>query len=150
MSTLVQRVSDDLKKAMLAKDAPRVSALRMVRAAFIEASKLGTGEVTEEGAVEVLRRIRKQRIDAAEEYLKANRPDLADAERVDVAIIDDYLPKLADEATTLEWVKAAIAASGATSVKQMGKVIGLVMKDHKADADGALVRALIERELGGA
>ncbi|MCK6524110.1 GatB/YqeY domain-containing protein [Myxococcota bacterium] len=150
MSTLVQRVSDDLKKAMLAKDAPRVNALRMVRAAFIEASKLGTGEVTEEGAVEVLRRIRKQRIDAAEEYVKANRPDLADAERVDVAIIDDYLPKLADEATTLEWVRAAIAASGATSVKQMGKVIGLVMKDHKADADGALVRALIERELGGA
>ena len=50
----------------------------------------------------------------------------------------------------MEWVKAAIAASGATSVKQMGKVIGLVMKDHKGDADGALVRTLIERELGGA
>lgn len=150
MSTLVQRVSDDLKKAMLAKDAARVNALRMVRAAFIEASKLGSGEVTEEGAIDILRRIRKQRLDSAEAYNDANRPDLAAGELVDVPIIDEYLPKLADEATTLEWVKAAIAASGATSVKQMGKVIGLVMKDHKGDADGALVRTLIERELGGA
>ena len=150
MSTLVQRVSDDLKKAMLAKDAVRVNALRMVRAAFIEASKLGAGEVTEEGAVDILRRIRKQRVDSAEAYVAANRADLAEAETADISIIDEYLPKLADEATTLEWVKAAIAASGATSVKQMGKVIGLVMKDHKGDADGALVRTLIERELGGA
>ena len=151
MSTLVQRVSDDLKKAMLAKDAARVNALRMVRAAFIEASKKpNAGEVTDEIAVEILRSIRKQRLDSAAEYVKGNRPDLAAGELVDVPIIDEYLPKLADEATTLEWVKAAIAASGATSVKQMGKVIGLVMKDHKGDADGALVRTLIERELGGA
>lgn len=147
--SLLDQVSADLKTAMLAKDAPRVAGIRMIRAAFIEMSKDGKGEVTDERAVEALRRLKKQREDSIESYVAGNREDLAATERAELAIIEGYLPRLADEATTLAWVREAIAASGATSPKEMGKAMGALMKAHKADIDGALAKTLLTRELGG-
>lgn len=149
MATLVDRVSDDLKQAMLAKDAVRVTGIRMIRAAFIELQKEGKGEVTDERCVEALRRLKKQREDSIAAYDAGGRADLAAQERAELAIIDGYLPQLADEATTLQWVREAIAASGATSAKEMGKAMGQLMKLHKADVDAALARTLLTRELGG-
>jgi hypothetical protein len=134
LSTLVETVSSELKVAMLARDAARTGALRMIRAAFIELAKDGKGEVTDERCVEVLRRLRKQREDSIDSYEKAGRTDLA---------------KLADEATTLEWVRAAIAESGAQGPREMGKAMGALMKAHKADVDAGLARQLLTRELGG-
>lgn len=147
MPTLVETVSSELKQAMLAKDAPRVTGLRMIRAAFIEMEKDGKGAVTEERALEALRRLKKQREDSIAEYTKANRADLAEVEIVELAIIEGFLPKLADEPTTLAWVKEAIAASGAKSSKEAGKVMGALMKAHKADVDGGLAKKLIDQEL---
>jgi uncharacterized protein YqeY len=149
MSALVDRVSADLKAAMLAKDAPRTTALRMIRAAFIELAKEGKGEVTDDRCLDALRRLKKQREESIATYTQANRADLADAERGELAIIESLLPKLADEATTLQWVREAIAESGATGPKEMGKAMGALMKAHKADVDGALARTLLTRELGG-
>lgn len=149
MAALVDKVSESLKAAMLAKDAARTGALRMIRAAFIELQKEGKGEVTDERCVESLRRLKKQREDSIQSYEQAGRADLAEVERAEIAIIEAFLPQLADEATTLGWVKEAIAASGATSPKEMGKAMGALMKAHKADVDGALAQALLKRELGG-
>lgn len=149
MPTLVDTVSAELKVAMLARDAARTGALRMIRAAFIELAKDGKGEVTDERCVETLRRLRKQREDSVQSYEQAGRADLADVERAEMAIIDALLPKLADEATTLAWVRAAIAESGATSAREMGKAMGALMKAHKADIDAGMARALLTRELGG-
>jgi uncharacterized protein YqeY len=78
------------------------------------------------------------------------REELAEQERLELAIIEGLLPQLADEATTLGWVREAIAASGATSPRDMGKAMGALMKAHKSDIDGALARRLLEQVLAGA
>lgn len=147
--SLVDQIAADLKQSMLARDTSRTTGLRMIRAAFIEAEKEGKGALTDERCLESLRRLKKQREDSIQSYEGAGRADLADVERAELTIIEAYLPKLADEATTLGWVREAIASAGATSAKEMGKVMGVLMKAHKADIDGGLARTLIERELGG-
>jgi len=146
--SLVEQVSADLKQAMLARDSARVSALRMIRAAFIELEKEGKGAVTDERCMEALRRLKKQREDSVQAYTAAGREDLAAPERAEMALIEGYLPRLADEATTLAWVREAIAGSGASGGKDLGKAMGALMKAHKADVDAALARALLQRELG--
>lgn len=146
--SLVQAVSDELKKAMLAKDAPRVGALRMIRAKFIELEKSGTGAVTDDKAIAALRSLKKQREESILAFA-GTRDDLADTERAELAVIDGFLPKLADEAQTAVWVAEAIAASGATNPKDFGKVMGVLMKSHKDDIDGGVARALINKALGG-
>ena len=146
---LTDQIAADLKTSMLARDAARTSALRMVRAAFIELEKDGKGPVTDERCLDALRRLKKQREDAIAAYLVAGRADSAASERFEMELIEGYLPKLADEATTLGWVKEAIAASGANSAKEVGKAMGALMKTHKADVDATLARTLLTRELGG-
>jgi uncharacterized protein YqeY len=146
--SLINRVSDELKKSMLAKDAARTTGWRMIRAAFIELQKEGKGEVDDERCIESLRRLKKQREDSITEYVKAAREDLAEQERIELAQIESLLPQLADEATTRGWVREAIAASGATTPREMGKAMGVLMKAHKADVDAALARRLFEEELG--
>ncbi len=147
--SLIEQLSVDLKQSMLARDAARTSGLRMIRAAFIELEKEGKGEVTDERCLDALRRLKKQREDSISSYEAAGREDLAATERAELVIIDAYLPTLADEAQTLVWVKEAIAASGVSTAREMGKAMGALMKAHKADVDGALARTLLQRELGG-
>lgn len=146
--SLVDQVSADLKQAMLAKDAPRTTGLRMIRAAFIELAKDGKGEVTDERCLEALRRLKKQREDSIGAYASAGRADLADVERAELAIIEAYLPRLADEAATELWVREAVASSGAVGPKDLGKAMGALMKAHKADVDATLARTLLQRALG--
>jgi uncharacterized protein YqeY len=146
--SLVDQVSSDLKQAMLARDVARTAGLRMIRAAFIELQKDGKGEVTEERCLDALRRLKKQREDSIQAYEGGGRADLADVERAELTVIEGYLPKLADEAQTLVWVREAIAASGASGGKEVGKAMGALMKAHKADVDGTLARTLLQKELG--
>jgi uncharacterized protein YqeY len=145
--SLMDQVSAELKKAMLAKDAPRTTGLRMIRAAFIELEKEGKGEVTEDRCLDALKRLKKQRLDSIASYEAAKREDLAEVERAELSVIETFLPKQADEATTRAWVKEAIAASGATSPREMGKAMGALMKAHKDDIDAGLARKLLEQEL---
>jgi uncharacterized protein YqeY len=142
--TLVDRVSEDLKTAMKERDADKTKALRMIRAAFIEAAKSGEGEVTDARAIDAMRKIRKQRVEAAEQYRAGGRPELAADEEKEIVIIDAYLPKQADEAAVRGWVQEAIAALGAKSSKEAGKVVGAVMKAHKGDCEPAAVKAIAE------
>jgi len=146
--TQVERVNAEMKSAMRARDKARTSALRMIRAAFIEAAKEGKGEVTDDRAQTILKRIRKQRLDAAKSYDAAGRAETAAGERAEAAVASEFLPQLADEATTLGWVREAIASSGATTKREIGRVMGALMRAHKAEIDAGLARRLIDAELG--
>lgn len=140
------QVSQALKEAMLAKNKARTGALRMIRAALLEAEKSGK-EVNEAGAQAILRRLVKQRQDAAEQYTQAGRQELADAELAEIVVIEEFLPQLADEDTTRRWVEEAVAKTGATEMKELGRVMGALMGAHKGEMDGALARRLVQEAL---
>jgi uncharacterized protein YqeY len=143
-------VNEQLKEAMRARDQDRTRGLRGIRAAFIVEMKADNSEtLSDERCVKALRSLAKQRRDSIDSYTAAGREDLAATEQAELNVIDELLPKLADEATTEAYVAAAIAACGATSVKELGKVLGLVMKSHKDEVDGALVKGVATRLLGG-
>ena len=148
---LVERVSEQMKVAQKARDTAQLSALRNVRAALLnEMKRDGSPTLDDAVATSVLRRLAKQREESIEAFAAAGRSDRADAERAEKVVIESFLPRLADEATTRGWVQAAIAETGASSAREVGKVIGAVMKVHRDDVDGALVRKLAGDLLGGA
>ncbi|MCP4809829.1 MAG: GatB/YqeY domain-containing protein [Proteobacteria bacterium] len=147
--SIADRITADMKTAMRAKDKERLQAIRMIRAGIIEAAKAGKGDVTDDDVLKLLRKLSKQRKDAAETYVTGGRQDLADIELAELDVINEYLPKLADEAQTLVWVDEAIAASGATAPNHLGKAMGALMKAHKADIDGGLARKLLQQQLSG-
>ena len=149
--SLVERVSEQMKLAQKARDAAQLTALRNVRAALLnEMKKDGSATLDDAVATGVLRRLAKQRDESIEAFASAGRAERADAERAEKALIESFLPQLADEATTRGWVQAAIAETGASTARELGKVIGAVMKAHRDDVDGALVRRLAGELLGAA
>ena len=146
---LVEQVAEQMKQAQKTKDAARLAALRNIRAAFLlEMKKDGAETLDDVTAQAVLRRLAKQREESIEAFAKAGRGDRADAERAEKALIDSFLPSLADEATTRAWVQAAIAETGAAGPRDLGKVMGALMKAHKADIDGNLARRIAGELLG--
>jgi uncharacterized protein YqeY len=148
---LVEQVSEQMKEAQKARDAAKLAALRNIRAAFLlEMKKDGSETLADDAATAVLRRLAKQREESIEAFAKAGRSDRADAERAERDVIESFLPRLADEAQTRAWVQAAIAATGAASARDLGKVMGAIMKSHRGDVDGTLARRLAAELLGGA
>lgn len=145
-------ISDDvtaqLKDAMRAKDQRKLSALRSMRTAFLnEMKKDGSESISDEACETILRKLAKQRKESIEAFANAGRDEMAEAERAELAVIDQFLPQLADEAQTRIWVEAAIAESGASSPKEMGKAMGALMKAHKAEIDGGLARTILQELL---
>lgn len=146
---LVETINDQLKSAMKAQDKARTLALRNIRAAFIVGMKeTGADTLSDEAAIEQLRRLAKQRQDSIMEYGKANRADLVAQEQAELAVIEEFLPRLADAETTRAWVVEAIARAGARGPGDMGRVMGQLMAAHKAELDGKLAQALVREELG--
>lgn len=146
---IIDDVSTQMKEAMKAREKVRLQALRGIRAALIEAMKAdGADTVSDEAAMGLLRKLAKQRKESIEAYEQGGRQELADQEKEELAVIEGFLPKLADEATTEAWVDAAIAQTGAESMKDMGKVMGVLMKAHKAEMDASLASALVKKKLG--
>lgn len=146
----VERVAEEMKQAQKARDAARLAALRNIRAAFLtEMKKDGAETLDDATATAVLRRLAKQREESIEAFDRGGRADRADAERAEKAVIESFLPRLADEATTRGWVEAAIAETGASGARDMGRVMGALMKAHKSDVDARLAREIAERLLGG-
>ncbi len=140
---LVDTISNDMKDALRAKQADRLAALRSVRALFLnEMKKDGADTLSDEVCVGLLRRLEKQRKESIEAFDTAGREEQAAKERAELAVIEEYLPSLADEETTRSWVTEAIAQSGASNPKEVGKVMGVLMKAHKGEIDGALARKL--------
>ena len=141
-------ISTQMKTAMKAKDSVRLGALRGIRAIFLnEMKKDNSDSLSDEVCVPLLRRLEKQRKESIEAFDGAGRTEQADEERAELAVIETFLPSLADEATTRAWVEEAIAASGASSAKELGKVMGALMKAHKGDVDGNLARRLAAERL---
>ena len=147
--SLKQRIIDDMIAAMRAKDAPRLSTLRMVKAAMMNRQIEKGGELTDEEMAKMLTSLLKQRRDSVEQYEKGGRAELAAKERAEIAVIEAYLPQAATREEIEQAVTAAIAETGATSVKEMGAV----MKAAQARlagraADGRALSELVKAKLG--
>jgi uncharacterized protein len=146
---IVDEVSEQIKVAMRAKDKPRTTALRNIRAAFIEALKAdGSETLSDDAAVAILTKLGKQLRESIAAYQAGGRDDLVEAEQAELVVIEHWLPTLADEATLTGWVREAIAASGATGPGDMGKVMGALMKAHKGAFDGKAANQIVKAELG--
>lgn len=148
---LKQTILDDLKAAMKAGDTVKRDTLRMldsmVKNVEIEKQKRETG-LSDEEVLEVIGKAVKQRKDASAQYLAGGRADLVEKENQEIAILAAYMPAQLDEATVREAVKAVIAQVGATSMADIGKVMGPAMGKLKGQADGNLVKKIVEEELG--
>ena len=145
--SIPETISAQLKDAMRARDTARLSALRMIKAAFLEAEKKSGSTPGDADCVAVLRRMRKQREEAASQYREAGRQELAEGEEAEIGVIDGFLPQLADADTTRAWVREAIESSGATAANQLGMAMGALMKAHKGEVDGGLARSILQEEL---
>lgn len=148
---LVDDVSQQMKDALRAKETTRLAALRGIRAAFLnEMKKDGAESLPDATAIAVLRKLEKQRKESIEAFETGGRADRADEERAELAVVQTFLPSLADEATTRAWVTTAIEESGASAPGDVGRVMGAVMKAHKGDVDGNLARKIAQELLSDA
>jgi uncharacterized protein YqeY len=146
---IVDEVASQLKQAMRDQDKPRLQALRNIRAAFLEALKVeGAPDALPDTEAEgILRRLAKQRRESIEAYDAGNREDLAASERAELAVVESFLPQLADQGQTETWVTEAIAATGASGPGDLGRVMGHLMKNHKDQLDGKLANQIARRAL---
>jgi uncharacterized protein YqeY len=136
--------------AMKAKDAARLTALRGIRAAFLnETKKDNSKSLADDVCTGLLRRLEKQRHESIEAFDAAGRPERAAEERAELAVIQEFLPHLADPAQTQTWVAEAIAATHASKPGDVGRVMAAVMKAHKGDVDGTLAKKIASELLGG-
>lgn len=146
--SLKEQLTEDMKQAMKAKEAGklRLSVIRMVRSAIKNVEIDSKKELAEEGVLDIVSKEVKMRRDSMEEFKKANRQDLVDQLEQEIAILLPYLPQQLTEAEVRALVSEAVAASGATTPKDMGKVMALLMPKVKGRADGKLVNNIV-REL---
>lgn len=147
--TLTEQVAADITTAMKAKDAARLSALRMLKAAIMN-KEVEKGRTLEDGEVlQVVASLVKQRRDSIDQFSKAGRTDLVAKEASDVGVLEHYMPPAASAEEIDAAVAAAIAETGATSPKEMGKVMKAVMpKLAGKNADGKAVNEAVRRKLG--
>lgn len=147
--TLRAQISDDMKAAMRAKDSARLNAIRLLLAAMKQREVDDRIELNDSQVIEVIEKMLKQRRDSISQYEAANRQDLADAEKFEVEVLQTYLPQAlsAEEIATL--LDNAISETGASGIKDMGKVMALVKPKIIGRADVGQVSGLIKSRLGG-
>ena len=146
--SLKERITSDMTAAMKSKDASRLSTLRMVKAAVQNREIEKGGELSEEELTKALQSLVKQRRDSVEQYEKAGRAELAETERAEIAVIEEYLPRAASREEVERAVAEAIAETGASTMKEMGAV----MKAAQArlagrNADGRTVSEVVKAKL---
>jgi uncharacterized protein YqeY len=148
---LRESFTEQLKTSMKAGDAPRTSTLRMMLAklkdADIAARPKGIAAIPDDEVQALLRGMVKSRRESVELYRQGNRPELADKELAEIAVIESFLPTLLDEHATTAAVEAAVAQAGATSVKDMGKVMAALRAAHGANLDMALAGQMVKARL---
>jgi uncharacterized protein len=141
MNELFDKISADIKTAMLAREKVALEALRGIKKEFIEAktAKGGDGNLADEVAVKILQKMMKQRKESAQIYAEQNRPELAENELAEAAVIERYLPaQMSDEELT-QVVTSIIAQVGATGPQDMGKVMGVATKQLAGKTEGRLI-----------
>lgn len=145
---LKQQIVSDLTASMKAQDAARTSSLRMVKAAVMNREIEKGGELDDDEMIKLLRSMVKQRRDSVEQYEKAGRQDLVDKEQAEITIIESYLPQAASREVIESAVAAAIAETGAGSMKDMGKVMKAAQeKLAGSNADGRTVSEIVKAKL---
>lgn len=146
---LFEKVSKDIVAAMKAKDKVTLEALRNIKKVFIEAKTApGANDTLDDAAaLKILQKLAKQGHDSADLYTQQNRPDLAEAEMAQVKVIESYLPKAMSVEEIEAAVKEIIAQTGATSIKEMGKVMGVASKQLAGKADGKAISDVVKKLL---
>ena len=146
---LFEKASKDIVAAMKAKDKVTLEALRNIKKVFIEAKTApGANDTLDDAAaLKILQKLAKQGHDSADLYSQQNRPDLAEAEMAQVKVIESYLPKAMSAEEIEAAVKEIIAQTGATSIKEMGKVMGVASKQLAGKADGKAISDVVKKLL---
>ena len=150
--TLVERLTQDLTAAMKARDAARTGTLRMAKAAIMNKEIDKKGALDDAEALRVLQGLVKQREDAAEQYTKAARPELAEKEQAEIVVLKAYLPAEVTDAEVAAAVDKAVAETGAASLKDMGKAMKAALAALAASGkavDGKRVNEAVKKKLGG-
>lgn len=146
---MLDRISEDIKKAMLARDKVRLEALRGIKKEFLEAktAKGANGELSDETALKIMVKMVKQRKESASIYEQNNRPELAENELAEARVIEEYLPKQLTEEELEAELKRIIAETGAEGPKDMGKVMGVASKTLSGRAEGRAISAKVKELL---
>lgn len=145
--SLLTTLNDDIKTAMKAKDKETLSVLRMLKSAIQNEQIKAGRDLNGEEELTVLSREMKQRRDSLSEFEKAGRDDLADKVKIEITIVEKYMPKQLSEEEIRQIVQKAIDQTGASSPKEFGKVMGAVMPEVKGKADGNQVNAIVKELL---
>lgn len=150
--SLKEQIGEDIKTAMKAKDTLRLQTVRGIKKAIldkeVELRPKGQDSLTPEQEIELLSQQAKQRRDSIEQFTKAGRDDLAAKESQELAIIETYLPEQVSDAEVAKIIDELIASSGATTMKDLGKVMGPAMQQLKGKADGKKIQELVKSRLG--
>ena len=144
---LLEQVSTDIKKAMLAREKDKLAALRDIKAKLLLESTSGNGEVTEAAAMKIVMKLHKQRIETYDLYIKEGREDLAADEKSQAEVISAYMPELMSEDDIKLEVDNAIASIGASGPQDMGKVMGILSGKLAGKADGKVIATLVKTAL---
>lgn len=144
--SLEEKIMEDLKAAMKAQDKASMRGLRAVKSALLLLKTDGSGkEITPEREIQLLQKLVKQRRESIAIFEKENRADLAEVEKEEVAVIEKYLPEALSNEDLEKFIQALILSTGATSVKDMGKVIGLASKELAGKADGRAISDMVKK-----
>lgn len=143
---LFDQVSEDIKKAMLAREKVRLEALRGAKKEFLEAktAKGANGELSDEAATKILVKMVKQRKESAKIYTENGRPELAENELAEASVLEEYLPKQLSPEELEKEITAIIAETGATGPKEMGKVMGVASKRLAGKAEGRAISEMVK------
>lgn len=148
MTTFEKRINDDLKNAMKAREKEKVRTIRSIKAGILLIKTDGSGEeLTEDKAMKMLTKMAKQRKDSLTIFEEQGREDLASVEREELEVIADYLPKAMTAEEIEAGVKAIVEQVGASSMKDMGKVMGIASKQFMGKADGKEISAVVKKLL---
>ena len=147
--SLQKQVMEKMKEAMKAKDTVALQALRAVKSAFLLAkTETGAGDdLTEDQEMKIIQKQVKQRKDSADVFLKQGRQDLADPELAEIAVLEQFLPEALSEEEIEGVVISTIEGIGASGMKDMGKVMGIVSKELAGQADGKTISKLVKKHL---
>lgn len=145
---LEEKIQQDIKAAMLAKDSVALASVRGIKAAILLAkTSEGAKELDDAAIVKIIQKLVKQRKESAEIYTQQNRPELAQNELAEAEVMERYLPKQLSEVEIEEKVKEIIAQVGAASIADMGKVMGMATKALAGQADGKVISTLVRKLL---
>lgn len=148
---LEEKINNDIKTAMLAREQEKLEAIRAVKAAILleKSKESGSGTLDEAAELRILQKLVKQRRESADIYKAGKREDLASKELFEASIIETYLPSQMSAGEAESRIREIISASGAASMKDMGRVMGMASKEFAGKADNRMISEIVKRLLGG-